>query len=580
MISTGPLTVVELGAATASDAKDGSVTPVADDVGPFKPGVTVVTWSATDESGNKSADEQVVSVTPLISLAAETQLVEGSNASVQVSLNGEAVVYPVTVELTVSGSAKGLSDHSLLNQTVVLEDGTQVSLDFTTVDDGVGEGNENIELTLNNPVNASRGSPESLKIRLSEENIAPKIAMAVLQTLEQRPKVFSDDGLGTVRADVSDLNVDDKHTFDWSLSDNRLVRDTTSAPHEFVFDPSLIGEGTYSVKLMVTDDGLNPLATTLSVGVLVKPTADSLSASSDLDGDGLSDAEEGYSDADSDRIPDYLDNSAEKALLPSSLNDPQLQTSAGALLRLGDFAVNAEVSGAEISVKDIERYAAGAGADGADSFYFTRGIFDFEVYGVSAGSNAAVVIPQLAAIPPDALYRKFTLSSGWQNFVYNERNTIKSAQGALGVCPAPGSDAYVDGLREGGFCVELTLEDGGPNDADAQPEVNAEVAELIDTSFEEGDGNGVVLSFSFVSDSNDAQLEQLRFDAGGTLNDANEIAGVRLYFDQDDDGKLNEGDLLISEGLFDGDDGTVEFTVDQPVTLSRGATSFIVSYQF
>jgi hypothetical protein len=402
----------------------------------------------------------------------------------------------------------------------------------------------------------------------------------------------------TVRADVSDLNVDDKHTFDWSLSDNRLVRDTTSAPHEFVFDPSLIGEGTYSVKLMVTDDGLNPLATTLSVGVLVKPTADSLSASSDLDGDGLSDAEEGYSDADSDRIPDYLDNSAEKALLPSSLNDPQLQTSAGALLRLGDFAVNAEVSGAEISVKDIERYAAGAGADAADSFYFTRGIFDFEVYGVSAGSNAAVVIPQLAAIPPDALYRKFTLSSGWQNFVYNERNTIKSAQGALGVCPAPGSDAYVDGLREGGFCVELTLEDGGPNDADAQlngvikdpggiatdvipvPEVNAEVAELIDTSFEEGDGNGVVLSFSFVSDSNDAQLEQLRFDAGGTLNDANEIAGVRLYFDQDDDGKLNEGDLLISEGLFDGDDGTVEFTLDQPVTLSRGATSFIVSYQF
>jgi hypothetical protein len=112
------------------------------------------------------------------------------------------------------------------------------------------------------------------------------------------------------------------------------------------------------------------------------------------------------------------------------------------------------------------------------------------------------------------------------------------------------------------------------------PEVNAEVAELIDTSFEEGDGNGVVLSFSFVSDSNDAQLEQLRFDAGGTLNDANEIAGVRLYFDQDDDGKLNEGDLLISEGLFDGDDGTVEFTLDQPVTLSRGATSFIVSYQF
>ena len=275
-ISTGPLTVVDLGVATATDAKDGSVAVVADNEGPFKPGVTVVTWSATDEAGNKSADEQVVSITPLITLAAETQLVEGSSASVHVSLNGDAVVYPVSVELAVSGSAEGLDDHSLLNQTVILEQGTQVSLDFTTVDDGVGEGNESIELTLNNPVNASKGSPESLTIQLSEENIAPKIAMMLSQTSEQRPKVFSDEGLVTILADVSDLNIDDQHSFDWSLSDNRLVRDGSSAPHEFTFDPSLLGEGSYNVGVMVTDDGLTPLTTTLSMGVLVKAKAESL----------------------------------------------------------------------------------------------------------------------------------------------------------------------------------------------------------------------------------------------------------------------------------------------------------------
>ena len=596
-ISTGPLTIVDLGVAAATDARDGSVAVVADNEGPFKPGVTVVTWSATDEAGNKSAEEQIVSVTPLITLAADTQLVEGSNASVQVSLNGEAVDYPVSVELTVAGSADGLNDHSLLNQTVVLEQGTQVSLDFTTIDDGVGEGNESIELTLNNPINASKGSPESLTIHLSEENIAPKIVMALSQTSEQRPKVFSDEGLVTVIADVSDLNVDDQHSFDWSLSDNRLTRDSRSAPHEFIFDPSVLGEGTYTLKVMVTDDGLTPLTTTLSTGVLVKAKAESLSASSDLDGDGLSDAEEGYSDSDGDRISDYLDNSSEKALLPSDLNSPQLQTSGGALLRLGDIAVNAEVRGAEISSKHIEGFAAAAGADGVDRYYFTRGIFDFEVYGVSAGSSAAVVIPQLAAIPPEAMYRKFSLTSGWQNFVYNERNTVKSAIGELGICPAPGSDAYVDGLREGSFCVELTLDDGGPNDADAQlngvikdpggiatelipvPKLDAEVSEPSNSSFEEGDGDSVVLAFSFVSDSNDAQLQRLRFDAAGTLNDVDEIEAVRLYHDVNNDGQITDDDLLIGDGLFAADDGTVEFMFDQPVTLTRGETSFLVSYQ-
>jgi hypothetical protein len=36
----------------------------------------------------------------------------------------------------------------------------------------------------------------------------------------------------------------------------------------------------------------------------------------------------------------------------------------------------------------------------------------------------------------------------------------------MGVCPPPGSAEYRPGLNHGDWCVQVTIEDGGPNDAD------------------------------------------------------------------------------------------------------------------
>ncbi|MET0089405.1 MAG: choice-of-anchor U domain-containing protein, partial [Candidatus Thiodiazotropha sp.] len=46
------------------------------------------------------------------------------------------------------------------------------------------------------------------------------------------------------------------------------------------------------------------------------------------------------------------------------------------------------------------------------------------------------------------------------------RGTRHAARGTQGYCPPPGDIAYIEGLNEGHWCVQLTLEDGGPNDAD------------------------------------------------------------------------------------------------------------------
>jgi MYXO-CTERM domain-containing protein len=43
---------------------------------------------------------------------------------------------------------------------------------------------------------------------------------------------------------------------------------------------------------------------------------------------------------------------------------------------------------------------------------------------------------------------------------------VASAAGTDGACPSVGSELYVAGLAEGDTCLQLTVQDGGPNDAD------------------------------------------------------------------------------------------------------------------
>jgi hypothetical protein len=94
------------------------------------------------------------------------------------------------------------------------------------------------------------------------------------------------------------------------------------------------------------------------------------------------------------------------------------------------------------------------------------GIFDFEIKHLPLeGQTIRVVIPQREAIPAEAVYRKYHNGS-WKDFVSNDNNRLHSAPGNPGFCPPPGDAQWEAGLIAGYLCVQLTLEDGGPNDAD------------------------------------------------------------------------------------------------------------------
>ena len=66
-----------------------------------------------------------------------------------------------------------------------------------------------------------------------------------------------------------------------------------------------------------------------------------------------------------------------------------------------------------------------------------------------------------------AVFRKYIDSNiGWQDYEINATNAISSSAAVNGACPQPGSSMFTEGLTEGHTCIELFIEDGGPNDSD------------------------------------------------------------------------------------------------------------------
>ena len=105
MGATGRMTEVALGEATATDLKDGALTPTASASGPFMSGLTEITWTVSDAAGNVSSAVQKVEIMPLANLTPSSVTVEGASVHIKVELSGPAAGYPVTIPLSIGGTA-------------------------------------------------------------------------------------------------------------------------------------------------------------------------------------------------------------------------------------------------------------------------------------------------------------------------------------------------------------------------------------------------------------------------------------------------------------------------------------------
>ena len=565
-------TSVDLGQASAVD-RLGNALPVSlmNNATLFPPGKNEAIWQATDLEGNTTLAIQYVCVMPLISINKDQTTLEGQTVTVGVYLNGTAPVYPVSIPYTVSGTAD-TDDHDLVSGEVVIASGSEAKIIFDTFADSVVEANETVVIRLDSMLNL--GSKFEHHATITESNIAPEIALMVSQAGQNRLTVSQSQGMVNITAKVFEPNINDLLTYEWS-SVGAELENTSSTDPLFIFDPVDLSPGLYTVTLQVTDDGLGLLSDIETVYIEVVDVLAVL-GSIDSDGDLIPDNLEGFQDSDGDGIADYLDRIMECNVLPENVAKQDgylVEGDAGVCLRRGDFTIGKETGGAELTQNDIvqdEQDVLVADPDATN----IGGIFDYIAYGLpDNGTTFGIVIPQRRPIPINAVYRKFSVDSGWGFFVEDEFNSIWSTQGEPGYCPPPNTDInqtqWTAGLQPDHWCVQLIIQDGGPNDNDniangtivdpggvgvmlnnnQPPVATSDTAQLFINSDVVID----VLANDYDPDNDDLTLSSATVSIGSVIIDNNELiyTAPPLYI----------GQITITYGVKDDNGGTDQATV-------------------
>lgn len=239
-----------------------------------------IVWTAIDDAGNRSNSMiQNVKVYPRVRFVEDTSIIgESSNALIQVELTGTSPDYPVVIELSFDElsdiNQDDLSpefDISRIHQ-ITIEQGdaenpnTAAQLSVPVINDGQAENNERLLVNLegvvideieeeNFYVIDENHSQHTLTV--TYENLAPTLQIKMEQGGKEVANITQDAGDVTITAIVTDGNGDDVHTFRWDLNSLGL-----NAPigHVLSFNPANIPEGTHSLTITVTDNGINSLA--------------------------------------------------------------------------------------------------------------------------------------------------------------------------------------------------------------------------------------------------------------------------------------------------------------------------------
>jgi len=263
--------------------------------------------------------------------------------------------------------------------------------------------------------------------------------------------------------------VEDAHVIDWQLPDY-LAAEVSGNQQQVFLNPAAIAlpeeaKGLIQFSVTVTDSGAESLAQTKYFSLPLLDKQPRLT-SSDTDRDGLTDVSEGYADTDNDGLPAFMDTSFIPYLQPLHVNSAVvklMETEPGLHLVLGKYARLQYSDGVQMSQQEIDD----TGLISADDLVHKGGYFDFEIHDIQPfGRSVFVVIPLQQALEKYAVYRKFTSTNKWQDFVINNNNALASSIAINGVCPAPHSELYEDGLVIGNVCLRVLIEDGGVNDAD------------------------------------------------------------------------------------------------------------------
>ncbi|WP_345884101.1 Ig-like domain-containing protein [Shewanella algae] len=456
--ATGLFTRVNLGQIGAIDSDDNPI-PVSllNGFPFFAPGQHLAYWKTTDGKGVSATASQLVTVYPRINLGASKTVANFTRVQVPVLLNGSAPEYPMEIRYSVSGDAIAGQDHDLASGSLLLSQGMSTSLEFNVFADLTAGQQKSLTITLDDGQNP--GHNAATEIRISNNNLAPNLSLSASQQGEMRSSVSSSDGLVTVTAEVADPNPADNISLSWS-SEPAMTNLSTSA-NEFTFDPATLAPGIMTLTLNAMDDGSPQLGSSKSLKLLLLAQLPAL-GETDANNNRLPDSAEGYGDPDGNGIPAYLQGDHPCNVIPEQLSRPNsylAEAQPGICSRKGLLSLQRLDNGIELE--------DGSMLPDDSEGKIVGGLFDFELEGSEYGGSVSIVIPQVQAIPAQAQYRKY-VASGWKEFVTDANNQIFSSAGEPGYCPPMGDASWQSGLTEGHWCVQLLIQDGGPNDGDGQ----------------------------------------------------------------------------------------------------------------
>ncbi|TWX62243.1 right-handed parallel beta-helix repeat-containing protein [Colwellia hornerae] len=443
----------------AYDLVDGNINAVVIGDTLYPSGAHLVPVSATDSSGNIAETEVDVHINPLVELSQSRKVEPGATVVLPVTLSGNAAVYPVGVTYTLMKSGSIVKT----NELSIAENISGV-ITIEIPNDALNGDVYAVAITSAN--NAALGFVTSIQLTVDQTNFTPTLILVTQQNDKKISVVDGQSGIVTVKAFVHDINVNDIHDITWSSLNNTLVDlNTDSLISTFEFSPDGLTSDTYQLTVNVSESNTSELySISVDKNIVVDASLPPLDINTDSDNDGISDADEGYSDSDNDGISDYLDIDDNPSRLPIDDSTAAMQTVSGLSLSLGDIVTTsggATAANATVNVNNISN---------DEHFTTLSTITNFNVSGLTeAGQSVPIVIPLAngKTIPEGSIYRKYSNSKGWFDFVVDSNNGVYSAlTDEDGNCPYPLSTQYQQGLTAGNNCIQLLIKDGGENDAD------------------------------------------------------------------------------------------------------------------
>ncbi|MFN3238030.1 MAG: Ig-like domain-containing protein [Pseudomonadales bacterium] len=484
----------------------------------LEPGARTVTYKATDRFGATSTAKQTVNIVPVARLEEGLRYSEGGKASFTISLNGPPptdVSFDYLVEPESGGvispnaraglaTAKGTADSADYDLTEVgnvqfLPNGpTSQTISFNVTNDGVPEEDETVNIFLYPfTVVAGEAGPRLLDtttLILTDAQLPPSDFVVAVQNAGGDSTTSFLEG-ETVTVQVTDAPENQSYTFTLLNSDGVAVSTVAETEPSTSFSQLAVGEYTVQATLTSLDNNLSasrtatftieqdnaqPVVATrginndaLTVQLIPAAQLSSCLASDSLDDtdrDGIFNLQE-CNDKNQDGRLDFLQTVSVASFLSMEPKVISTDTGSAALTVAEERPVTVEANpGVRLKLGSLGRRSLDVkitpnSTPGDDGFTKPDNLFDFEAVLRQAGQKLTVVLPQNTPIPPNATYRKL-IDNTWQAFVVDANNSVSSALAPFNTCPAPGSREYQVGLTTGHNCIQLVIQDGGPNDAD------------------------------------------------------------------------------------------------------------------